>query len=139
MNGEVLQTNLPKEVAEFFGLPSKPTLQPKKEEVVEVVVKTTKTKKVKSLKEKIDDIKEIQVENFEKLIESGTIEDFKHTKNGQELKILKITEFISDFKAFNEWLIKNGSKDFALPPMLQKVNEFEMMFRVKLVGDEFER
>lgn len=82
--------------------------EPKKEVVVEVVAKTTKTKKVKSLKEKIDDIKEIQVENFEKLIESGTIEDFKHTKNGQELKILKITEFISDFKAFNEWLIKNG-------------------------------
>ena len=37
-----------------------------------------------------------------------------------------------------KWLIKNGSKDFALPPMLQKVNEFEMTFRIKLAGNEFE-
>jgi hypothetical protein len=67
-------------------------------------VKNTK----KTFAERIEDIKKIQIDNFKELIETAKIEDFEHTKTGNTLKVMKLNSYIGDFKAFNDYVIKNG-------------------------------
>ena len=64
-------------------------------------------KKHKTIMNQIKEIKEIQKGNFEELIKSSTIEDFEHTQTGKKLKVMRVNSYISDFKAFNEYLTKN--------------------------------
>ncbi|MDD3054817.1 MAG: hypothetical protein PHE16_02950 [Aliarcobacter sp.] len=64
-------------------------------------------KKPKTIMNQIKEIKEIQKGNFEELIKSSTIEDFEHTQTGKKLKVMRVNSYISDFKAFNEYLTKN--------------------------------
>jgi len=72
--------------------------------------KTVKNKplKNKTLGEKIEEVKNLQKQEFEEIIKSAEIIDFEHTKTGKPLKVLKVKEKISNFKAFNEYLINNG-------------------------------
>ncbi|QKF59224.1 hypothetical protein [Aliarcobacter lanthieri] len=60
-----------------------------------------------TLGDKIEEIKHLQKQEFEELIKNSTIEDFEHTKTGEKLKVMKISERIPNFKAFNEYLINN--------------------------------
>ena len=62
----------------------------------------------KTLGEKIEEVKNLQKQEFEEIIKSAEIIDFEHTKTGKPLKVLKVKENISNFKAFNEYLINNG-------------------------------
>lgn len=62
----------------------------------------------KTLAERIEDIKKIQIDNFKELIETAKIEDFKHTKDGKMLKVMKLNSYIGDFKAFNDYVKRNG-------------------------------
>ena len=43
---------------------------------------------------------------MQELFETGTIEDFTHTKTGEKLKVLKLSKRLTkeEFKQFNEWL-----------------------------------
>jgi len=54
-------------------------------------------------------VKETKKETFEKLLNSGTVEDFTHTKTGETLKVLKLAKKLTkeQFKAFNAWLRAN--------------------------------
>ena len=61
----------------------------------------------KTVGEKIEEVKNLQKQEFEELIKNSTIEDFEHTKTGEKLKVMKISERIPNFKAFNEYLINN--------------------------------
>ncbi|KLE01851.1 hypothetical protein [Aliarcobacter butzleri] len=70
-------------------------------------IEEKKSKKSKTVTDKIEKIKEIQKENFEELIKTATIEDFEHTQTKEILKVMKVNSYISDFKAFNEYLTKN--------------------------------
>ena len=72
--------------------------------------KTVKNKplKNKTLGEKIEEVKNLQKQEFEEIIQKAEIVDFEHTKTGKPLKVLKVKEKISNFKAFNEYLINNG-------------------------------
>lgn len=62
----------------------------------------------KTVGEKIEEIKNLQKQEFEDLIKQSEIVDFEHTKTGEQLKVLKVKEKIANFKAFNEYLINNG-------------------------------
>ncbi|WP_418180563.1 hypothetical protein ACNSOL_00045 [Aliarcobacter lanthieri] len=68
----------------------------------------TKTLTNKTLGKKIEEIKNLQKQEFEDLIKQSEIVDFEHTKTGEQLKVLKVKEKIANFKAFNEYLINNG-------------------------------
>ena len=46
--------------------------------------------------------------DFEDLIKSSEIVDFTHTETGEILKVFRIKEKISNFKAFNKYVIKKG-------------------------------
>ena len=62
----------------------------------------------KTVGEKIEEVKNLQKQEFEDLIKKAEIVDFEHTKTGKQLKVLKVKEKIANFKAFNEYLINNG-------------------------------
>ena len=46
--------------------------------------------------------------DFDDLIKSADIVDFTHTETGEILKVFRIKEKISNFKAFNKYVIKSG-------------------------------
>lgn len=100
--GKNLSTDI--EFMEFW-IKKEPTLIKYIDETVKFYFEPKKETNI--VKEKINKIKVIQKDNFEELIKTAIIEDFEHTKTGETLKIMKVNSFISDFKAFNEYLIKN--------------------------------
>lgn len=95
----VVDTINPKEV--------EPVLEVKTVEV-KSAVKRTITKRTDTKSKKEPKAVEVKVEqNFEEILRNAKIQDFKHTRTGEELKLLKIEDKIEDFKSFNMYLIKN--------------------------------
>ena len=96
-NGDI--ESIVKEMEEKF---SEELTEKRKEEAKRKILDGHKT-----VQDQIDNIRHLQKQEFEELLKKSSIEDFEHTKTGEKLKVLKIKDKISNFKAFNEYLIKN--------------------------------
>jgi len=94
---EIKHLFIEKEIQE--NLPKCQTLENSVIQKIDIVVSNKK----ESTTQKADNYPD-----FNDLIKSAEIVDFTHTVTGEILKVFRIKERISDFKAFNKYLIKSG-------------------------------
>lgn len=95
-----------------------------KEEVREelVWVRESKAKPKPTVKQNSELPKEVTIANstddkFSKLIENGHVKDFEHTRTGEMLKVLVVTEDLGKegFIEFNKFMIKSGKGYYSRP------------------------
>ena len=94
---EIKHLFIEKEIQENF-----PTCQTKEDSVIQ------KIDIVESNEEESTTQEADNYPDFNDLIKSAEIVDFTHTGTGELLKVFRIKEKISDFKAFNKYVIKSG-------------------------------